>query len=122
MALYRIICGNKERGDAFAEPITAPLQLIDNQVYYTDARGRSWNCTYEFARGRIVTDPEIIAVIAVGYICRMKLNTGRRAHLTIDCIETLRKFRPETAERRLNMIERAIIAAQCGATEGNSNA
>lgn len=99
MDLYRIIATNKEKTDCFAEKVSDPLRLIGNDIYYTDCRGRSWNCTFDWLTGRIVTDPEILVDVFGGVpLVKLRAGTGRPARLSIDCIEELRKYKPATAE------------------------
>ena len=63
MKLYRIICMNREKTAAVAEIIAAPLRMVNDSVYYTECRGRTWDCTYDYISGRIVADPVIISTV-----------------------------------------------------------
>lgn len=82
MALYRIICMNREKTSAFAEIVTDPLRIIDSNVYYTDAKKRSWCCTWDHNNGRFVTDPEIIRSLFGGELCKIIPGTGSVYHVT----------------------------------------
>lgn len=109
MEMYRIICFSKDKKDCFAEKVCAPLRVINNDIYYTDFRGRSWCCTFDWLTGRIVTDPEILVdVFSDGRLVKLRGGTGRPARLSFDCIESLRKYKPATAEKYLTLIENAI--------------
>lgn len=90
--LYRIICANHEKTAAFAELITEPLRLIDDEIYYTDARGRSWCCTYDFINGRIITDPDIIRS-GPGNLYHIRTNTGTPARLYVGSRVELKRFK-----------------------------
>jgi hypothetical protein len=81
MALYRIISSNREKTCAFAEIVTAPLQIIDSDVYYTDTKKRSWCCTWDHDNGRFVTDPEIVYSAFGGELCKIILGTGSVYHV-----------------------------------------
>ena len=85
MALYRIVCMNKEHTDAFAELVTDPLRWIDGHIYYTDYRGRSWCCDYDAEHGRLVADPEIITCCSKGIgLYRIIPGTGTPAALPLN--------------------------------------
>lgn len=80
MKLYRIMCMNKQRTSAFAELVTAPLRVVNGDIYYTDYRGRSWCCTWEFNNGRLVLDPDIISCCSAGIgLYRVVPGTGSAA-------------------------------------------
>ena len=66
MSLFRIICMNQDRTSAFAELVTAPLRVINGEVYYTDYRGRSWCCDWEYHNGRLLLDPDVITCCSKG--------------------------------------------------------
>lgn len=81
MALYRIICMNHEKNSAFAEIVTAPLRVVDSDIYYTDAKKRSWCCTWDHDNGRFVTDPEIVHSVFGGELCKIIPGTGSVYHV-----------------------------------------
>ena len=81
MALYRIICCNKEKTSAFAEIVAAPLQIIDSDVYYTDTKKRTWRCTWDHDNARFVTDPVIVCSAFGGELCKIILGTGSVYHV-----------------------------------------
>lgn len=77
MTMYRIICTNG-KDLAFAEIVPAPLRVINESVYYTDRKGRSWKASpYEFIRSRFVEDPEIIREAIAKSVVQIRLGSGR---------------------------------------------
>ena len=81
MALYRIICMNREKTSGYAEIVSAPLRVIDSDIYYTDAKKRSWCCTWDHDNNRFVTDPEIVRSVFGGELCKIIPGTGSVYHV-----------------------------------------
>lgn len=81
MTLYRIICCNKEKTSGYAEIVTAPLRVIDSDIYYTDTKKRSWCCTWDHDHGRFVTDPEIVHPVFGGELYKIIPGTGSAYHV-----------------------------------------